>query len=194
MLKRLLPAALAGVVALAALAALASRTNAAAEEAKIGAPVKDFTLTDLWTDKPVRLADLKGKPVLGVFISYNCDMTWRYERRIGRLMQDYLPKGVRILAIRSSARDTVDGIKKYAEAKNFTMPLLYDSKNEMADYFRVNVTPTFVLFDSQGILRYEGSCDDNPNEQQAKHQFVRDALDAVLAGRQVAVAENRAFG
>jgi peroxiredoxin len=173
---------------------LAARIALAADAAKIDTPVKDFTLTDLWTSKPVAFSEMKGKPVLIVFISYNCDVTWRYEKRIGQLMQSYMPKGVKFLAVRSSANDSVDGIKRYAEAKNFTMPLLHDERNVVADYFNVQVTPTFVLVDEKGILRYQGSCDDNRDEATAKKTFVRDALDAVLAGKEVAVKQNRAFG
>jgi len=181
--------------ALAVAAVLAAGASAAPPETmKLDAPVKDFALTNLWTNKPVKLSEMKGKPVVGVFISQNCDVTWRYEKRIGKLMQTYMPKGVKFLAVRSSATDTAEGIKKYAEAKSFTMPLLYDEKNAVADYFKAQVTPTFFVVDGQGTLRYWGSADDNPEEAEVKKTYVKDALDAVLAGKQVIVKETRPFG
>jgi peroxiredoxin len=183
------------VLSILTLALVTSRPGrTAAETAKVDHAVKDFTLNDLWTDKPVKISSLKGKPVVIVFISYNCDTTWRYEKRIGQLMKDYGSKGVQFLAVRSSARDTVDQTKRYCEAKNFTMPLLYDEKNALADYYQVQVTPTFQVIDAKGVLRYSGSCDDNREENLAKKTYVKDALEALLAGKQVAVKQTDAFG
>lgn len=168
--------------------------SSAAETAKVGQPVKDFKLRDLWTDKDIQLSQFKGKTMVLVFISYHCDTTWRYERRMGKMMQDYGPKGVVFLAVRSTSTDTADGIKKYCETKNLTMPLLYDAKDTLADYMDAQVTPTFYVIDGGGILRYHGSFDDNREEAEAKKQYLYPALDAVLAGKQVATAETRAFG
>jgi peroxiredoxin len=183
------------LLAILTLGLVASRSGrTAAETAKVDQAVKDFALTDLWTEKPVKLSSLKGKPVVIVFISYNCDTTWRYEKRIGQLMKNYGQKGVKFLAVRSSAHDTVEQTKKYCEAKNFTMPVLYDEKNTLADYFQVRVTPTFFVVDGKGTLRYGGSCDNNREEPQATKTFVKDALDAVLADKPVPVKQTDAFG
>ena len=138
--------------------------------------------------------DTNGKPTLLVFISYNCSTSWRYEKRVGKVMQEFGPKGLRVMFVRSSANDTVEQTKKYAEARNFTGPLLYDEKNALADYFGVRVTPTFVLLDGKGVLRYSGSFDDHPDETAAKKTFARDAITAVIDGKPVAVKETRAFG
>jgi peroxiredoxin len=184
--------------AVLALAALAVGIGIAAAPARAkveaGQPVKEFQLRDLWTDKDVKLSQFKGKPVVLIFISDKCDVTWRYERRIGKLMQTYGPKGVQFLAVRSSARDTPQQIKTYAEAKNFTMPLLYDDKNVLADYLGVRVTPTFFVIDGKGVLRYQGACDDDGEEAGATRHYVVDALDAVLGNKEVPVKETAAFG
>ena len=184
------------MITVAALAvAIAALCGSAQEErAKLGEPVKDFTLKDLWTDKDLKLLSVKDKATVVIFISYNCDTTWRYEKRIGKLMQEYGAKGVKFVAVRSSARDAVDQTKKYCQQKNFTMPLLYDEKNQMADYFAVSVTPTFFVFDAKGVLRYSGSCDDNPEEVDVTKHYMTDALTALLAGKEVPVSKTRAFG
>jgi peroxiredoxin len=169
----------------------------ASRQAKIGQPVQDFKFKDLMQDEDAfySLSQYKGKKnVVLVFVSYNCDVTWRYEKRIGKLLKDYGKKDVVFLGVRSSARDELDQMRKYAESKNLAFPVLYDAKNEMADFFGVQVTPTFVVIDKQGVMRYRGSYDDAPEETKVAKQFVTPALDAVLAGQPVKVAENRAFG
>jgi len=180
----------AAAVAVACAAGAVGGTNTA----DLDRPVKDFALKDLMGGKEVSLSQFKGKPVVLTFLSYHCDTTWRYERRLGKLIGDYSRKGVIFLNVNSNANDTSEGIKKYVEARNLTVPLLKDSGNRVADYFDTQVTPTFYVIDKQGVLRYRGSFDDNREESSAKTQYVTPALDAVLASRPVTTKEHRAFG
>jgi hypothetical protein len=65
--------------------------------AQIDKPVKDFKLRDITSEKgsTVSLSQYKGKKaVVAVFLSYNCGTTWRYEKRLGKLMADYGKKDV----------------------------------------------------------------------------------------------------
>jgi cytochrome oxidase Cu insertion factor (SCO1/SenC/PrrC family) len=175
-------------------AACAAGAAAATDTADLDRPVKNFTLKDLMGGKEVSLSQFKGKTVVLSFISYHCDTTWRYEKRMGKLIGDYGRKGVVFLNVNSNANDTPEGIKKYVEARNLTIPLLKDTGNRVADYFNTQVTPTFYVLDKEGVLRYRGSYDDNREENSAKKQYVTPALDAVMASRPVTTKEHRAFG
>jgi peroxiredoxin len=172
----------------------AAGATAGTNTAELDRPIKDFTLKDLMGGKELALSQFKGKTVVLSFISYHCDTTWRYERRMGKLIGDYSRKGVVFLNVNSNANDTPDGIKKYVEARNLTIPLLKDTGNRVADYFGTQVTPTFYVIDKAGVLRYRGSYDDNREESSARTQYVTPALDAVLASRPVTTKEHRAFG
>jgi peroxiredoxin len=180
----------------AAMVAVVCAAGAAAgpDSAELDRPVKDFTLKDLMGGKEVSLSQFRGKTVVLSFISYHCDTTWRYERRMGKLIGNYSRKGVVFLNVNSNANDTPEGIKKYVEARNLTVPLLKDTGNRVADYFNTRVTPTFYVIDKEGVLRYRGSYDDNREEAQATKQYVTPALDAVIASRPVTTKEHRAFG
>ena len=161
--------------------------------AEIDHPVKDFRLRDLMQDDPafVRLSQFRGRQVVVlVSIQSRCPITWRYVERIGKAYQDYRDKGVRFLMIRSSETDSEDRIRRYAEDKNLDMPLLFDEGHKIADYFGTQGTPYFYVIDKQGVLRYEGIFDNNQvprrvelKPETATIQFVRDALDSVLAGK-----------
>src|SRR5579862_6381770 len=169
----------------------AARSDAAkkAAAAKVGTTVQNFKLRDLTKDLKegekedaalVALDQYRDKkPVLLFFLSEKCDTTWRYEKRVGQLLQKYGQKDVQFLAVRCSANDTPESIRKFAEAKNFDMPLLDDSKGAMTSYFNVHCTPTFALIDTKGVLRYKGSFDDSRDPENVKKPFLTDAVKAV---------------
>src|SRR5688500_1121746 len=83
------------------------------ERAKLDGPVQDSTVRDLMKDEEqfYSLADYKGKKTVVLsFVSYNCSVSWRYEKRLGKLLADYGEKDVVFLAVRSNARDTIEGM------------------------------------------------------------------------------------
>jgi peroxiredoxin len=167
-------------------------------------PVNDFKLRDVTKDLKrsekaedamVQLASFKGKKnVILFFMSEQCSVTWRYERRVGKLMQANAKKDLAFLGVRCSANDTVESIRKFAEAKNFAMPVLNDEKGEVSKFFKVIQTPTFVLIDKQGVLRYRGSFDDNADEANVQDSCLPNAIKAVLAGKEVALKSHAVFG
>jgi peroxiredoxin len=184
----------AGAVMLAAGVAVAFQ-DTPSQRADLDQPVKDFKLKDILNNKEVALSDYKGKLIVISSISYTCGTSWRYEKRMGKMMADYGKKGVVFLNMNSNANNTEDGMKKYVEARNLSsVPLLKDYNNRVADYLNTRVTPTFYVIDKEGVLRYRGSFDDNADEERASKHFVVAALDSVLAGQPVATKENRPFG
>ena len=163
--------------------------------AKIDQPVPSIKLRDIISNKEIALDQHKGKkPVVVVFISETCGTTWRYEKRLGDFQKKY-GKDVVLLGVHSNANSTDDAIMKYAEARNFGAPVLDDKKkNELAAWVDARNTPTVLVIDKQGILRYQGSWDDSAKEEGVKQTFALAAVDSVLAGKPVAVKSNRPFG
>jgi peroxiredoxin len=171
----------------------------------IGKPVAAFKVKDVMKDEEsfVDLAACKGKSaVVLVWISEKCDITWRYEKRTGQLQKEFGEKGVKFFAVWSSSADSAQSIRKYAESKNYAMPVLDDDKGQLARYFGVSVTPTYVVIDKEGVFRYRGACDDlqttgagyKGDETSAKERYVAGALTSILEGKEVAVTEKRGFG
>lgn len=166
-------------------------------------PVADFRLRDVMHDskpneKPgaamVAISEFKGrKPVVLFFMSEQCSVTWRYEKRMGKLMSKYA-KDVAFLGVRCSANDSPESLRKFAESRNFDMPVLNDEKGALSKFFRITNTPTFALVDKKGVLRYRGSFDDAPDEADVKHTYLADAVKAVLDSKEVAVKTTRPFG
>jgi peroxiredoxin len=189
--------------ACAALYAAAIAAGPGPSKAEMDKPVTDFTLKDLMHDAKegekaeaaaVTLSKLKGKkPVVLFFMSATCGTTWKYEKRVGKLMKDH-PKDVAFFSVRCSANDTPESIRKFAEQRNFAMPLLNDEKGEVTSYYAFRNTPAFALIDKDGVLRYKGGFDDHANESQVQNTYLADAVTAVLAGKEVTVKVTRPLG
>jgi len=199
--------ALCGLTGLSVLAQQ-SQPAATAQEKKpdravIDKPVTDFKLPDLTHEKKeaekpdadkIAIADYKDKkPVVLFFMSEQCSVTWRYEKRFGQLMQKF-GKDVAILGVRCSANDTPKSICKFAESKNFAVPVLNDQDGRMTSYFHVTNTPSFVVIDKKGVLRYFGSFDDAPDEPGVTKRYLPDAITAVMSDKVVAIKQTRPFG
>lgn len=78
--------------------------------------------------------------------------------------------------------------------KGFAIPVLADDGNVLADYFGVPNFMVFVVIDPEGRMRYWGAIDDHPDEKRAKQPHLRHAIDAALAGNDVAKKQTFALG
>ncbi|MEK7468059.1 MAG: hypothetical protein AAB074_11640 [Planctomycetota bacterium] len=99
-----------------------------------------------------------------------------------------------ILGVRSSSTDTDEEVRKYATEKSLSIPVLADDGNVLADFFNVPNFMVFVVIDAEGRMRSWGGIDDHHDEKRAKRPHLRNALDAVLAGKDVAAKRTFAFG
>ena len=181
-----------------ATAAAASVPMVPTGKAKIDEPVKDFALLNVATDKPapLKLSDYKGKKnVVLVWLSYTCPVTQQYEERMGKLVQQYGTKNsdVAFVAVHANLEQTNERIKRYAQDKNFTGPVLDDKAKVpgMTEYFGARATPTVVIVDKQGVLRFKGRIDNNPSDERGMDPLtkplVAPALIALRQGKEVTV-------
>jgi peroxiredoxin len=189
----------------AGLVAMIAAGASAQDKGKIGEAAKYFKVKDAMKAEEtwVNLEDHKGKEaVVLVWISQQCDVTWRYEGRTGELMKEFGPKGVKFYAVWSSQADSAEGIKKYAESKNYVMPVLDDAKGELARFYGVNTTPTYVIVDKDGKFRYRGACDDlqcgagtfSKEAAAATERYVHAALTAMIEGKDIKVTDKKGVG
>jgi len=147
------------------------------------------------------LSDYSDKnAVVVVFTCNHCPWAQAWEDRINQIQVDYGDKGVQVLAINandsvSHPGDSFEKMKERAAEKGFKIPYLRDDSQETARAYGAERTPEVFLFDSAGKLQYHGAVDDNGEDPAAvEADYLRDALDAVLAGNSPAVAETPAKG
>jgi peroxiredoxin len=85
-------------------------------------------------------------------------------------------------------------MERRAEGQGFNFDYLYDEDQSVARALGSERTPEVFLFDRDRRLVYHGAIDDSRDERAVEQQYLRDALDAVLAGREPAVAETPPTG
>ena len=164
-----------------------------AQAFRLGSPVTDFQLRDM-DGKAVSFSSLKGPVTVVTFIATECPVSNSYNQRMIELYKDYAPKNVRFVFVNANRSEPASEVREHAKRVGFPFPVYKDPDNVVADRFDAQVTPESYVIDNSGILRYHGSIDDNMNVARVHTQRLRLALDAVLAGKPVAVTETKAFG
>ena len=177
------------LIALAALAA----SLAFSQEFKLGSKVTDFTVRDPH-GSPVKFSALRGPVTVVVFTSTNCPVSNAYNERMNAVYRDYSAKGVKFIFVNANQNESADEVAAHAKSVGFVFPVYKDPNNALADRFDAQVTPETYVIDSSGTLVYHGQIDDSRNEKRVQQQALRMALDAVLAGKPLTVAETKAFG
>src|SRR5262245_20323947 len=137
------------------------------------------------------LKEWAGKTVLLDFWSIECPVSKGYEARLTQLANDYASKGVVFLAVDANSPEIADDgiakIKEYVKKEKVPYTILLDKKNVVADRFDAQTTPHVFVIDDKGKLRYAGGVDDDDTfkkDAKSVKSFVREALDAVLAGKE----------
>ena len=160
-----------------------------------------FSLPDT-SGKTVSLSDLAGAPaLLVVFMCNHCPYVKHVADGLAALTKEYQQRGVAIVGINSNdaRKYPDDSPAKMAEevrARGYTFPYLYDETQEVAKAYKAACTPDFYLFDAQQRLVYRGQMDSSrPNsEVPVTGEDLRQALDAVLAGRSVPEDQRPSIG
>lgn len=162
--------------------------------AAIGSTVAAFDLPDVaGTVRP--FASVRGaRGTVLIFVSTQCPISNAYNERMERLAQDYAARGVRVVGINSNREETPEAIRAHAQTNNLTFPILKDAGNRIADQLGAQFTPEVFFLDANNRLVYHGRIDNSRNAAQVNTNDLRNAIDATLANRPIAVAEVRAFG
>jgi peroxiredoxin len=175
----------------------------------LGAAAPDFALPG--TDGKIhRLSDYADKDVLAVVFTCNhCPIAQMYEDRIQALAADYSNKSVAVVAIQpndpsairvdeldsSDMSDSLDEMKIRVAYRHLSYPYLYDGETQaVAEAYGPKATPHVFVFDRQRKLRYEGRMDNSYRKELVKAAEARNAIDALLNGREPAVTHTGVFG
>jgi peroxiredoxin len=152
-------------------------------------------------DRSHTLTDYADREALAVVFTCNhCPYARAWEDRLVQTQADYADRSVQLVAISSNDAERYpdDGfpkMKERAQEKGFNFPYLYDESQEIARAYGAERTPEIFLFDKGGTLRYHGAVDDSYDDPASvKSAYLRDALDAVLAGQEPPNSETAPVG
>jgi len=166
---------------------------------ELGDPVPGFTLADTEGTAHAVPADPAPAATVLVVTCNHCPYVIAWNPRLRAVADDYAPRDVRFLAISANdaARypaDSHDAMARFVRDQSWPIPYLHDETQDVARALDAQVTPHVFVLDSEQRLRYRGAPDADHQDRSLNARWLRDALDAVLAGEEPATADTRARG
>lgn len=170
-----------------------------AEELAIGATAPNFALTNAVDGKTYSFKPGDGKISVVVFTCNQCPYAKAFEPRLIEIANQYKGKSVTFYLVNPNdesrfAEETMANMKARATSKGYPFVYLKDQDSSVAKSFGARVTPHVYVLDGKGVLRYRGYIDDSAKADERSRTGLTDALDALVAKRDVQTTETRAFG
>jgi len=175
----------------------------------LGAAAPDFELPGV-DGRNWKLNDFaSSKALVVIFTCNHCPTAQYYEERIKKLTSDYKARGVAVVAISpndpksvrldelgwADLSDTLAEMRIRAKDAEFNFPYLYDGDTQATSRaYGAVATPHVFLFDSERKLRYVGAIDDSERPAKVSKHYLREALDALLAGTEPPVKQTKVVG
>jgi len=181
---------------------LSSAVAVSAADLALGspAPMTDVKMKNV-DGKDVTIAQAKGeKGTLVVFTCNHCPYSKGWEERIVAMGNEYSKRGIGVIAVNSNdpavaAEDDFGAMRSRAKERGMAFPYVVDATSGVAKAFGATRTPEAFVFDASGKLVYHGTIDDNmQNASAVKETYLKDALESVATGKDVAVKETKALG
>ncbi len=175
----------------------------------IGSDFPEFSLLGL-DGKRHTVKDYGAPKILAVmFESNHCPASIAYEERVRDLYTEYKSRGVQVIAVNpnnpkavrlnelgyTEMSDSFEEMKDRVAFAGLTWPYLYDGETQaLSKKFGAVATPHMFIFGQDRKLAYQGAIDDNRNVSAVKEKYAENAIEALLTGKAVPVAETRAPG
>ncbi len=171
---------------------------------RAGQPAPDFVAKDM-NGRALRLSDYQGKIV--VLEAYNPECPFCINHYRSGVMQGLqaavTSKGGVWLVIASAApgqpgyRDASAAQKEFAAQGMKATAWVDDASGAIAKRYGIKTTPQMFVLDSQGLLAYQGAIDDraaSTGDPRTAKNYVKLAVESLLANRPVPVAETQPYG
>jgi len=184
-------------------------THPEPETLHIGSKAPDFSLPGI-DGETYSLKSFEKSPVLVIIFSCNhCPTAQAYEDRIITIEKEYKAKGVTVVMISpnstealnyselgySDMGDSFDEMKLRSKNKGFAFPYLYDGETQKcALAYGPVATPHCFVFNKDRVLCYAGRVDGSEKPGTGKGEDLRNAIDAILAGKPVSTSVTKVFG
>jgi thiol-disulfide isomerase/thioredoxin len=188
---------------------LLAETAEKIQPSPLGASAPDFNLPGVDGRNYSLKNFAKAKVLVVAFICNHCPTAQAYEERLKKLVADYQNKGVALVAISpndpksvrldelgyTDLSDSFEEMKIRASHKEYNFPYLYDGEqSKVSKLYGPTATPHVFIFDAERKLRYLGRIDDSEREELVKVHDARNALEALLAGREIKIGKTNTFG
>ena len=145
------------------------------------------------------LEDGDAQATVVVFTCNHCPYALAWHDRILSVARDYDDRGARFLAINPNdgqryPADSYEAMQKRVRSEEWPLPYLRDESQDVARAFGAKTTPDVFVLDADRRLRYRGAPDADYNDPSQNASWLREALEAVLAGREPDTPETDPVG
>jgi peroxiredoxin len=177
----------------------------ASHAAEVGKQAPAFTANNVKGEE-VSLSDHKDKIVVLEWTNFECPFVKKHysSKNMQQLQADYSEKGVVWITVNSSA----EGKQGYLEPSKLAEKIsaegskasevLVDADGTVGKAYAAKVTPHMMIIAKDGTLAYSGAIDSKPSTDAAdiesSEKLFANALDAVIAGKDVQNAKNKPYG
>jgi hypothetical protein len=159
----------------------------------------------------LRIKDVSGKEISlqqarrtnGLLVMFTCNTCPYVIRNQSRTKEVCTYAGnheIGVVLLNANEGDRNSGnsfaeMQSYAKAQGYQWYYGLDNNSVLADAFGASRTPECYLFDKNGILVYHGAIDDSPGDpSQVKRHHLQNAIDEMVAGKEITVKETRSVG
>jgi peroxiredoxin len=176
-----------------------------AQAATVGAPAPEIALQSI-AGAGVKLSQYRGKHVVLEWVNPECPYVRKHygSANMQRLQKDAAARDVVWLSINSTRAGHAE-YKQPAEMAAWMKQMnaapaatLLDPKGEAGRAYGARTTPHMYIVDPKGVLVYAGGIDDkrsaDPEDVKTAKNYVRAALDELLAGKPVSSANTSPYG
>jgi peroxiredoxin len=166
---------------------------------ELGDPVPAFTLPDTEGTAHSVPADPAPPATVLVVTCNHCPYVIAWNPRLRAVAEQYAPRDVRVLAINANdakryPADSPEAMARFVREQSWPIPYLYDETQAVAHVLGAQVTPHVFVLDADQRLRYRGAPDADHQDPSQDARYLRDALDAILAGDEPPTADTRPRG
>jgi peroxiredoxin len=166
---------------------------------KIGEQLAGFSLPDVRTGSPVSLSDYSdSKAIVLMFIATGCPYSNAFNGVMADLASRYEPRGAVFVGINSNKTESAEDVRQHAQNSGFEFVVVKDSESAFANELGAQVTPEVFVLDKNGKLRYHGAIGNSrqptTKADEANGDELVQALESVLAGRDVPMTRTKMFG
>ncbi len=141
-----------------------------------------------------------GNGLLVMFSSNTCPYVIKNQSRTKAVCSYAKEKNLGVIILNANEGGRTSGesfaeMQQYAKAQAYSWYYAMDSENTLADAFGATRTPECFLFDKNAKLVYHGAIDDSPADiSEVKRTHIKEAINEMLAGKNIAVKESRSIG
>lgn len=157
--------------------------------------------------KTLSSADITEDIVVMVSLANHCPWVRGMDKDLVKLSREFKNQSVHIIGLSMNHRedDRLEAMKQHAIKYGYDFTYAYDESQQLGRALGATRTPEYFVFDKNRELSYMGLLYDSPAKVnfdgsvkhingEPKEFYVRDAITALLNGKEVAIKETRAHG